>query len=319
MRVSVVVPTCGRPEALARCLAALAWQDLPPWEYEIIVSDDGHDESTRRIAASCRRPGGPEMIYVTPSGKGPAAARNRGWREARAAVVAFTDDDCVPSPGWLSAGLSAFKDGVAGASGKTVLPVPRKPTDYEANAARLSLALFITANCFISREALEAIGGLNENYPHAWREDSDLYFRLVRHGRQVVRVEDAVVVHPIRPAAWGISIRLQRMSMYNAMLFRDYPDLYRQHIEPAPPYPYYAIVAAGLGSLASLFRGNRRAAAASGCAWGALVGRFFLSRLRGTSHSPSHVAEMLVTSVLVPPLSVFWRLAGAVRYRVVFA
>lgn len=319
MRASVVVPTRDRPELLARCLSALAAQDLPRREYEVIVADDAADERTRRVVERFRGEGGLQVEYVIPSGRGPAAARNAGWRLARAPVVAFTDDDCMPSPGWLRAGLSAFTNGVAGASGRTVLPVPLKPTDHEANAARLSRALFITANCFIRRDALEAIGGLNESYPRAWREDSDLYFRLVRYGRPVVRVDEALVVHPIRPAAWGVSIGLQRMSVYNAMLYRDYPDLYRVHIEPSPPYGYYLTVAAGLGSMAGLAAGRRRPAVACGCAWAALTTRFFLSRLRGTSHSPSHVAEMLVTSAIVPPLSVFWRLAGAVRYRVAFA
>ena len=41
-------------------------------------------------------------------------------------------------------------------------------------------------------------------------------------------------------------------------------------------------------------------------------------RLRGASKAPAHVAEMLVTSLAIPYLSVFWRLAGAVRYRVIF-
>jgi len=40
--------------------------------------------------------------------------------------------------------------------------------------------------------------------------------------------------------------------------------------------------------------------------------------LRGTSKAPTHIAEMIVTSILIPPLSVFWRIVGALRYRVAF-
>jgi len=60
-------------------------------------------------------------------------------------------------------------------------------------------------------------------------------------------------------------------------------------------------------------------ALAATLAWLALTVRLCLRRLEGTAHSASHVAEMALTSVLLPPLSVFWRLAGAVRYRVRFA
>ena len=52
--------------------------------------------------------------------------------------------------------------------------------------------------------------------------------------------------------------------------------------------------------------------------WGALTIGFWLTRLRGTSHAPAHLVEMLVTSALIPPLSVFWRLRGALRYRALF-
>jgi hypothetical protein len=45
---------------------------------------------------------------------------------------------------------------------------------------------------------------------------------------------------------------------------------------------------------------------------------FFVQRLARTAHYPSHVLEMLITSALIPPLAVFWRLRGAVKYRVVF-
>src|SRR5687768_8796137 len=127
LRVSVVVPTCGRPELLARCLAALEKQTLPQQAYEVLVVDDGALRS------------------------GPAAARNRGWRRARAPVVAFTDDDTEPRPDWLEQGLRALQDADA-ASGRIVMPLPAAPTDYERDAQGLERAEFVTANCFVRRE-----------------------------------------------------------------------------------------------------------------------------------------------------------------------
>ena len=52
--------------------------------------------------------------------------------------------------------------------------------------------------------------------------------------------------------------------------------------------------------------------------WLALTAQFCARRLRGTSHAPWHVAEMAATSALIPLLSVYWRLRGAVKFRVLF-
>src|SRR5262245_29994579 len=150
MRVSVVVPTCRRPDLLDRCLSALVVQELDPGDWEIVVADDARLESTRRQVERWAGQFATPILYVRPSGaRGPAAARNAGWRAARGAVVAFTDDDCVPSPRWLSDGLAAVRGGVAAASGRVVVPLPDRPTDYERDAAGLEGSEFVTANCFV--------------------------------------------------------------------------------------------------------------------------------------------------------------------------
>src|SRR5438067_730536 len=105
----------------------------------------------------------PTLRYIPVTGvHGPAAARNAGWRAARGEIIAFTDDDCVPTPGWLRAGVSAFVDGVAGVDGRVVMPLPATPTDYERDAAGLERGEFVTANCFYGRDALVAVGGFDE-------------------------------------------------------------------------------------------------------------------------------------------------------------
>ena len=109
---------------------------------------------------------------------GPAAARNLGWRMADGEIIAFTDDDCIPEPDWLANGVSAFVEGVAGVSGRTVVPMPANPTDNELNTTHLQRSDFITANCFYRREVLEEVGGFDERFTTAWREDSDLYFSV---------------------------------------------------------------------------------------------------------------------------------------------
>lgn len=321
--ISVVVPTYRRPELLDQCLTALVEQALDPRTFEVIVADDAAICATRdqveRWARHSRAEAGPAIHYMPICGAhGPAAARNRGWQAARGGIIAFTDDDCLPDAGWLAAGLAAMSTGIDALSGRLVMPLDGVPTDYERNAALLQHAGFVTANCFCRRDQLEALGGFDERFDKAWREDSDLQFRIEAAGGAIASAAGAVVVHPIRPAGWGISLRQQSKSQYNALLYKLHPEQYRQQIQSSAPWRYYAIIAAlGVG-IGGVLGGRRRLALGGLLTWLALTGRFCADRLAGTSHAPSHVVEMAVTSALIPPLSVFWRLRGAVRYRVWF-
>ena len=375
-RVSVVVPTFKRPDLLIRCLTALRAQDFDTSDYEVIIADDAACDETRRVLDACcsgesgvpgsparRQCPGPEVRYVAVTGKhGPAAARNAGWRVARGEIIAFTDDDCVPTPGWLRAGLAAFTDGVTGVSGRLIVPLQRIPTDYELNAAQLAIARFVTANSFYRRACLARIGGFDERFTSAWREDTDVYFTLLERyasddrGRATTRdrpyydtfevrqpvvivraipcgcsgdehssldkafvyAPDAVVIHPLRSAQWGVSLSQQRKSMFNALLYKKHPALYREKIQAAPPWHYYAIMGALLVVIGALLGRKQGLAFGAACLWMFLTGRFCLQRLDQTSRERRHVAEMLVTSVLIPPLSIFWRIRGAIKFRVFF-
>jgi len=322
-RVSVVVPSYERPAMLERCLFALAAQELPGAEFEIIVVHDGPSAPTRKLAAqwaaTLAKCGGPSLRFHAPPHGGPAAARNAGWRLAEADIVAFTDDDTVPEPRWLVAALAAMEEpGVEAAWGRLVMPLPSRPTDYEIDAARLALSQFVTANCFCTKRVLEQLGGFDERFEQAWREDSDLYFRLIDAGVRVVHVPDAIVVHPVRPASWGVSLKQQRKVLYDALLFKKHRALYRARIRKAPRWDYYVIVASLLGTVVALAVGANVLAAATAALWLVLTGRFCAARLKRATKTLPHVAETIVTSVLIPPVAVFWRLVGALRYRVVF-
>lgn len=328
MRVSVVVPTCGRNDLLDRCLAALVAQAFEPEAYEVIVVDDGDSTETERLVAEWRGragagpAGAPRLRYVPlRNADGPAAARNAGWRAACGNIIAFTDDDCIPAADWLRAGVAAFRNGVVGASGRIVMPLPATPTDYELNAANLRDAEFATANCFYRRETIAEAGGFDENFTDAWREDSDLFFNVLQQAdatESLVRAPDAVVGHPIRPAPWGVSVSQQRKNLFNALLYKKYPTLYRERIQASPPWRYYRIVGALLAALFGLVIRHRRVACVGAGAWAVMAARFCVERLHDTSRAPAHIVEMIVTSVLIPPLAVFWRLRGALKFRVFF-
>jgi glycosyltransferase involved in cell wall biosynthesis len=320
--VSVVVPTFNRPDLLERCLAALVEQDMDSHAYDIVVADDAANMETQRQVEewSERCAGAGPAIHYLPvrNTQGPAAARNAGWRSARGAVIAFTDDDCIPQPGWLVAGVRAIAGGASAVSGRVVVPLPEAPTDYELNAAGLETAEFVTANCFVLRVVLAAIGGFDERFAAAWREDSDLHFDLLERGEPIAHAPDAMVVHPVRPAPWGVSLSQQRKSQYNALLYKKHPVLYRERIQAWPPRRYYAAVGLLAGMLAGIAARRPVLAAASGALWAGLTGQFVAHRLCGASRKPAHLLEMAVTSAAIPPLAVSWRLYGAVRFRTPF-
>ncbi|WP_043683742.1 glycosyltransferase family 2 protein [Castellaniella defragrans] len=315
--VSVVVPTYRRPGMLARCLAALLAQTLPGGRYEIIVCDDAPDPAVRALLEQLAPEGAgrPALHYLPVTAtQGPAGARNRGWRAARAPVVAFTDDDTVPDARWLEAGLAAMTPDVDAATGRVVMPVPDPPTDYERDAGRLAQAEFVTANCFLRRAVLERLGGFDERYSQAWREDSDLHFSLLEGGCRIERAPDAVVVHPLRPVRFAAGLSMQRKVMFDALLYRKHRLHYRQRIRRRPPWFYLLVTAVALAAPVCLLAGWFAAAAAAAAAWLALTLGFFLRRLRGTALSVRNVADLALTSALIPLLSIFWRLVGAWRF-----
>lgn len=318
VRVSVIIPTSGRTELLKRCLTALCTQDFDRSQYEIIVADDAGSPETKRLVKGMDV-NGTSLRYVPVTGNhGPAAARNTGLRHSRGEIVAFTDDDCIPSPEWLKAGTAAFVDGIVGASGKIVVPLPERPSDYELNASRLEFSQFVTANCFYRKPALMKIGGFDERFRIAWREDSDLFFRLLKGQNRLTEAPDAIVVHPVRPAPWGISISQQKKNVFNALLYKKHRRFYRERLKPVFPWHYYAIVLALIVSVVSLVTGHRDLSLGAFAFWFVATLFFCLHRLKRSSRAPKHVLEMAVTSLVIPPVCIFWRLVGAVRYRVFF-
>ena len=321
--VSVVIPSCRRPELLRRCLAALARQTLAPECFEVLVVDDGRDNATRAVAVEFARTH-PRVAwrYLRPGAgtRGPAAARNGGWRAAAAPLIAFTDDDTVPADDWLAEGLRTMAANRLwdAASGCIVVPHERPPTDHARNTAGLAAAEFVTANAFVRVGALARVGGFDERFTRAWREDSDLQFSILESGGRIGRAARARVAHPVRPAPWGVSIAQQRNVAFDALLYRKHPAFYRQRIRRRPPWLYAAIVAATAIAVIALLAAAWIVAAIA--AAGALAGIavFAAHRLRGASHAPAHVAEMLVTSGAIPFVALWWRAVGAWRYRTLF-
>jgi cellulose synthase/poly-beta-1,6-N-acetylglucosamine synthase-like glycosyltransferase len=261
--------------------------------------------------------------YVTPQGtRGPAGARNAGWRAAAGALVAFTDDDTIPDPDWLRQGeLAMLAPGRVAVWGRVHVPLPAQMTDNARNTAGLENAVFVTANAFVWRHALAEVGGFDVRYLRAWREDTDLYFALIARWPEAGAVSaapQARVVHPVREARFLVSIGQQANMAFDALLFKKYPQLYDRHCGIRhPPPAYAAIVLATIAAVAALPFSPMASALCAAIAVG-LVLRFAAQRLRGLAKSPRQVADMLISSFAIPYVSLYWRAVGALRWRVAF-
>lgn len=319
--VSVVIPSKDRADSLERCLVAATAQTLPPDRYEVLVVDDGPSRDTREVVERVAEKTEVPVRYLANKSPvhGPAAARNIGWHAASAPVVAFTDDDTLPDRDWLKSGAAEFErdPDVAGVAGRVVVPLPMRPTDHERDTAGLEQAEFITANAFYRKSTLEDVGGFDERFGSPWREDADLYYTLLERGEHLAVAPWAIVVHPTRPERWGSSLKQQGKTAYNALLKKKHPTLYRDRLGTSPRWHWVAVLSLPL-AVWSLSRGRPRAAAAAVGTWLGLTSRFAAQRLAGSSHRPSHIAEMAVTSALIPFLSIYARLKGAAKYRVMF-
>ena len=321
--ISVVIPTFKRPDLLRRCLEAIKNQSFVKHCFEVIVVADGPDRLSAQAVEEMRLASRELQLnyYELPYKKGPAAARNFGWKQSKGILIAFTDDDCIPSENWLNNYWNAYqtseKEKIS-FTGKVIVPVPERPTDYQKNVSHLSTADFITANCACSRPALELVRGFDEEFPAAWREDSALEFELLKHEVPIVKLRNAEVTHPVRKAPWGISIQEQKKSMFNALLFKKYPDFYRKKIASQPVWSYYFIIILSLMSVLFFVFEFQTAGYISLGLWLIIMAGFVYKRLKGTDISFSHRMEMILTSLLIPYLSVFWTLRGAIRYKVFF-
>ena len=193
-RISVVVPACGRPAALLACVDALRRQEPPDGGFEIVVVDDG--DGLPPLPSDVRT--------VAGEGAGPAAARNRGVDVARGEVIAFTDDDCRPSPRWLRELDAELRRGrTAGVAGSTVNGVT---DDVFAAASQLVLdaahehfssggepEFAASCNLAVLAADLRAVGGFDRSFRYA--EDRDLCARWLASGRRLAWAPAAEVVH----------------------------------------------------------------------------------------------------------------------------
>lgn len=200
---AVCVSTFRRPERLERLLAALAAQDTGG--FEVVVYDDASGDRTGAVLDSWR-----DRLDLTvltgEHNRGPAAGRNAAWRASTAPLVLFTDDDCLPHPGWVAAHLVAAGPVTVGRT----IPAPDQlhlVGPFSRTLSVESVELFHTCNVGYPRVLLEELDGFDERYRKAAGEDTDLGLRARAAGAEAVFVAGAVVEHDVRPSSFRAALR----------------------------------------------------------------------------------------------------------------
>ncbi|CQR60959.1 glycosyltransferase [Streptomyces leeuwenhoekii] len=320
---AVVIPTLAR-DTLADCLAALAAATGPRPEQIVLVDDRPGPEAE---AGALEYPLGvlgdlrARTVVLHSGGRGPAAARNTGLRAVTAPWTAFLDDDVQVGPHWcdqLVQDLAEAAPDTGAVQGVIAVPLPgeRRPTDWERATAGLARARWITADMAYRTEALKQVGGFDERFTRAFREDADLALRVlaagwrIRQGRRTTR-------HPVRPASRWVSLTQQRGNADDALMRRLHgPDWWEKAVAPRGRIRRHAAVtAAAAAALALAAAGRPRAAALAGLGWAAGTAEFAWARIAPGPRTRYEVTTMLVTSALIPPAATWHRLSGAWRHR----
>lgn len=204
--ISVVVPTRDRPVLLRRCLDQLApgAQTLAAAQYEVIVADDGVSGNMAAALGATH----PWARIVAGPRRGPAANRNAGAQAARGEWIAFTDDDTVPSKGWLAAFMAARRPGVEVYEGRTTCEGGFGSPLWHAPVNESGGRLW-SCNFLVQAQAFARVDGFDEAFRYPHMEDQDMRVRLLANG-EIRFVRDAVVDHPPRRQPGGARLGAYR-------------------------------------------------------------------------------------------------------------
>jgi glycosyltransferase involved in cell wall biosynthesis len=217
--ISVIVPMWNAEPYLETCLAALAAQDYPPSEYEILLIDNRSTDRSVEIARRHER-----VTLLAEPVPGAYAARNRRIRAARGEILAFTDSDCAPHASWLAEIAAAMADpgldllcgrrlpGGPSALLSSLVAYENMKDTFVLDGGDTELYYGYSSNMAVRRQAFDRLGPFLELSRGA---DTLFVRRLAQAGSCAIRhLGSAVVTH----------LELDRLSIYYKKVF-----LYGRH------------------------------------------------------------------------------------------
>jgi glycosyltransferase involved in cell wall biosynthesis len=291
--VSVIVPVRDRSDLLQTLLHALDVQTFG--DFELIIVDDGSVDGSAELAQSAAVVGRPVRV-LRQAGVGAVAARQAGAAAAGGEILAFTDSDCTPTPGWLAAGVAAIAAGAAMAHGRTQPARPMRPLERSVGAGEEGL--FPTCNVFYRRSVFEAAGGFDQEALRrlgfrvngrarglGFGEDTLLGWRVARSGAQVRYVPEALVLHHVFPPDLRDGVSRSWMAAAFPALIAEVPELRRTLVRRRVLFGDRNRVALYATAAAVAARRPRLAALSMAC-WA-------LTRWRSLRRTPAPLGEQL--------------------------
>ena len=221
---SVVVPTYERHDLLRKLMNALQEQTFP--DFEVVLIDQSNSNWHQEAGGfEC------DLLYIHTDIKGAVKARNKGAFYARGRVIAYIDDDCIPSRDWLERARAYFNmPDVVGVEGLIKSDKMGDPNYRTVSNEGFEGIGFMTANLFLKAEIFYAINGFDESFdnPH-FREDTDLGWRALEYGR-IPFGKDVEVFHPPHSRDISRESAAERNTFFekDALLLKKHPEKYEQ-------------------------------------------------------------------------------------------
>lgn len=230
----MVVPVRNRRDLLAHMLDGFEKQTFR--DFELVVVDDGSTDGCAAEALSRAEAGLPVRV-LSSGGRGAVEARRLGVSDSLGEIIAFTDSDCYPRPGWLEAGVRVIEGGADVVKGATH-PERWPMAPFERSMASFDEGLYPTCNMFYRRDVYERFGGFDGKWGEnlgfrfgrgarglGFGEDTMLAWRARRGGALVRYEEKAAVEHHVFPP--DVPDSLSRIAVIGAFpaLLREVPEL----------------------------------------------------------------------------------------------
>ncbi|MFH0865128.1 MAG: glycosyltransferase [Bacteroidota bacterium] len=250
IKVSVVIPAYNAARTIPVTLEACLNQSYPKENYEVIVVDDGSADTTAGLIK------GFPVKYLFQENRGPATARNHGWKSAEGEIVVFTDSDCVPEKDWLLKTMKMFEEAeIAAAGGTYGIMNPESLVasciHYEIQYRHSTLPDYVeylgSFYLAIKKNILDETGGFDESFRIACAEDADLTYRIAGKHYKMRFTRDSKVSH-FFPTKFSRYLKQQYYRGFWLMkLFQKHPgrlgnDKYSRFRDAIQPPLYFLLI-----------------------------------------------------------------------------
>ena len=203
IEATVAVSSRDRPLRLRWLLNALADQTFPVERFEVVVAHDSSTTATDELLGthSLRSTGHLRQLRFEDGSVLAGAKRNAAWRDARAPLILFTDDDCRPAADWVEQAVKTAKDHPDAVLQGSTVPDPDESAILRgAPWAHTQLVEPVTlwaetCNIVYPKVVLEQVGGFAEQMQVG--EDTDLALRARTAGVPILAAPQLIVFHAV--------------------------------------------------------------------------------------------------------------------------